>query len=250
VWLRDGRLLIRRPKGFSTADDPDRVAIPVDGVRPAISPDGRWIAFLRNRSEEGPEMKGEPDVMDVQSTLFVERLDGTGVRRLAQTPGNPSLPLVYDTPVWAPDGQSIFIAQFDPLGGGSGSLHQIRLVDGQDRTVARDIDTDFETFDVSADGQKVAFPTFDSIDVVRLDDLDRKRIVTLDAVGAYAVKWSPAADELAYVVDNYNNETEFNLYVVDADGSHGRLVSRQGDAVHSFDWRPGGNTLGRLSASG
>jgi Tol biopolymer transport system component len=240
VWLRDGRLLISRPKGFATAEDPDRIVMPLDGVSPAFSPDGRSIAFLRNRSEEGPEMKGEPDLIDVQSTLFVQQSDGTGVRRLAKSAGSSYQRLVYDAPVWAPDGQSIFIAQFDPGGGGSGSLHQISVAGGRDRTVARDLDTDFEAFAVSPDGQKVAFPTFDSIDVVRLDDLDRERIVTLDRVGAYAVKWSPNGEELAYVADDYDIETAAKLWVVDADGSDRRLVSRPGDAVNSFDWRPDG----------
>ena len=75
---------------------------------------------------------------------------------------------------------------------------------------------------------------------MRLDDLDRKRIATLDRVGAYALKWSPSGDELAYVTDDYDIETAAKLWVIDADGSDRRLVSRRGDAVHSFDWRPDG----------
>jgi len=52
------------------------------------------------------------------------------------------------------------------------------------------------------------------------------------------VKWSPRSDKLAYVINDYANEEVYKLFVVDADGSHRRLVSQPGDAVSDFDWRP------------
>jgi Tol biopolymer transport system component len=242
VWLRDGRLLISYTKGFAIADvDPDRIAMPVDGGSRAISPDGKWIAFLRNRAVHGAEVRGGSDLVDVQSTLFLQRADGTGLRALAKTPGNETTPSLFDAPVWAPDGRSILIAESDPMDGGSARIRQIPVGDGEEKTVAHAEFSSLEYLAVAPNGKRIAFATVGtntSIDVVRLDDLQRKTVVPFDRVDAEALKWSPDGDKLAYVVSDYENESVFELYVIDADGSHRRLVSKPGDAVGTFDWAP------------
>lgn len=239
VWLRDGRLLIGRAKGFSFADlDPNRLAMPVDGESPAVSPDGQWVAFNRNRAVHTGSVKPpDSDLQDVQSTLFVQRSDGTGVRELAKTPGSAYRPLVFDAPAWTPDGRSIFIAQRDPLGGVSGSISQVDVRDGSERTVASDEASDLELLAVAPDGKRIAFATGMGIDVVQLDDLERKTLVPLERVSALELKWSPDGRKLAYIAENFEQESVYDLYVVDADGSHRRLVSKPGDAVGTFDWR-------------
>ena len=97
-----------------------------------------------------------------------------------------------------------------------------------------------ELFPVAPDGKRLAIAVPGTgIELVDPDEDKRKTIVPL-TVFVQALEWSPDGDKLAYVVGNYDNESVDDLYVVDADGSHRRLVSKPGDAVNSFDWRPVG----------
>ena len=237
VWLRDGRLVIERGKGFAYADlDPERIAVPVDGSKRSISPDGSLIAFVRSRSAPGPQMQGPDEPIDVQSTLYVRPWGGGSERELAKTPGSEATPAVFDVPVWAPDGRSIFIEEEDP-GYTSLRIRQIPVAGGEGRTVARGLD--LELFAVAPDGKRIAI--VNSGTGIELVDLDNgKRTTIVPWVFANDLEWSPDGDKLAYVVGNHDDERVDDLYVVDADGSDRRLVSRPGDAVNSFDWRPDG----------
>jgi Tol biopolymer transport system component len=249
VWLRDGRLLISRRKGFSAAEDPNRIAIPVGGSTAVISPDGQTIAFVRDRSVHtgSPMLHGAPDLQALQSTLFLQRAYGGGVRELAKTAGSAERPLVFGAPVWAPDGRSVFIQEDDPLGGGSARVRQIPVDGGDETTVASADGSDIELFSVAPDGKKVALITPTSIDAVQLDKGERKAIVNLDAVGVWALKWSADGKKLAYVVNDYVRESVYKLFVVNADGSDRTLVSKPGDAVGSFDWSPTAPLVGEGS---
>jgi len=237
VWLRDGRLLIRQQNGFALADDdPNRIAIPVHGVSPAVSPDGTLVAFLRNRAIPY-ETTRDSEPLAVQSTLFIQRSNGAGVRELAKT-GSPQTPLVFNVPVWSPDGRSILIREEDPLGGGSAHIRQIPIGAGDEMTVARDNGSDIEVFAVAPDGKKVALTTQSSIDVVDLDGMGRKTVWSNDRVYVSDLKWSPDGEKLAYIGWHPELEDVYELYVMDADGSDVRLVSKSGDAVGAFDWAP------------
>jgi TolB protein len=98
AWAPDGRRLVY------TAFDPNALMIvnAADGAKrvlrgtrrvgagqPSWSPDGRLIAFLRQRAPFGG------------SDIYVVAPDGTGLRRLVRTRGD------LETPRWSPDGRSI-----------------------------------------------------------------------------------------------------------------------------------------------
>lgn len=69
---------------------------------PAISPDGRWVAFLR---------RGEGEGADGRPQLHVIPADGGEAKRLT------ALPLGAGTPVWAPDSRRIaFVARVPEAG--------------------------------------------------------------------------------------------------------------------------------------
>ncbi|WP_033289374.1 S9 family peptidase [Amycolatopsis jejuensis] len=80
---------------------------------PAISPDGRWVAFLRAGAGKGAD--GSPQVHVMPS-------DGGEARQVT------SLPLGADAPVWAPDSRRIAFTARDPEPGRYGTS------DSEDRT--------------------------------------------------------------------------------------------------------------------
>jgi serine/threonine protein kinase/Tol biopolymer transport system component len=79
-------------------------------INPAVSPDGKRIAFQSNRS-------GNYDI-------YVMDADGTNVRRLLETPYDERMP------AWSPDGERIVFAS-DTRGDGRASLYTIKA-DGTD----------------------------------------------------------------------------------------------------------------------
>ena len=103
-WSPDGRTILFAALRYNDLEVPKVFAADADGFRlrrlarngiaPSWSPDGRWIAFLR-------DVKGGN-----YSTVYVVRPDGSGLRRLSPVRINS-----YDTWGWSPDGRTIAIEQ-------------------------------------------------------------------------------------------------------------------------------------------
>jgi TolB protein len=111
-WSPDGRIIFS--EGFKGTSDWDLYVMNGDGsgrslwlggptcdIQPTWSPDGRWVAFIRNANDtNGNGVVDEEDAGD----LWVARADGTGLRQL--TDGQWMI-----TPAWSPDSQWIAFAQ-------------------------------------------------------------------------------------------------------------------------------------------
>jgi len=111
-WSPDGRILYA--EGFKGTGDWDLVVIHGDGsgrsqwlagptcdIQPAWSPDGQWVAFIRNAHDSnGNGVVDEEDAGD----LWVARADGSGPRQLTFGPWTV-------TPAWSPDSRWIAVAQ-------------------------------------------------------------------------------------------------------------------------------------------
>jgi Tol biopolymer transport system component len=114
-----------------------------------ISPDGHRFVFLRFRFENGPNFRAQ------QVALFVENIDGTGLRQI--TPYGLAEPHEIASARWSPDGRDIisetkhgtlFVVHPDGVG-----LSMIRLQTGTTRYFA------FEP-DWSPDGTRIVFCMF------------------------------------------------------------------------------------------
>jgi Tol biopolymer transport system component len=109
----------------------------------ALSPDGRWVAFVRS-----------PDWDHAPASLYVVQSDGTGLRRLTDDSAGVSAPR------WSPDGKQIlFTANHDSFV--PAPLYVVEVAGGAARAlpVMTDGSTAFEG-SWSPDGKRIVFRTW------------------------------------------------------------------------------------------
>lgn len=219
VWSPDARRLAFDGRFHVTLFDFDIGVMNADGsgvrrvtrgaardVLAAWSPNGRWIAFMREY-EEG----GMPEVRLV-------RPDGSGNRRV----------IAGGSPAWSPDGRWL---AFERPGGiwvirpdGTGLR---RLVAGEVGAPAW-----------SPDRRRLAYTTWEygapEIEVARADGSGRRR-VTRNRADDFGPAWSPDGRRLLYT---HGPDGAHDVYVMDADGSHVRNLTPGAGDDWATAWRP------------
>ena len=191
---------------------------------PAMSPDGRRIAFARN-------------VGGSEYDVYVMNADGNGVRRLTDSPGPD------EQPSWLPDGRLAFRSVRD----GIGSIYVLDPA-APERGAERLLE-ETSSADWAPSGKAIVFAAahpfgFD----VWLTDPEGKHRWNLTSTfheDAYSPEWSPDGTRLAFV-------TEQGIYVMRTDGTGLRRVV---SAPHelALAWSPSGESLawpGRLENGG
>jgi dipeptidyl aminopeptidase/acylaminoacyl peptidase len=85
-------------------------------TQPAVSPDGRWVAFARGWAQVDGRPQGpvDPDLHPNVATIASRRIwlveaDGTGARQLLDAPG-----WTDDAPTWTPEGRRIVFVRWRP----------------------------------------------------------------------------------------------------------------------------------------
>jgi Tol biopolymer transport system component len=176
------------------------------GRAPAISPDGRWVAF-----EGGREATFEPrfyrDVMLVASSGGQPRL----LMRAAHAP------------VWSPDSKRVAVLQ--DLDDRRSALLSIEIETGQRTTVARGA---IDGVSFSPRGDEVAYSrgeVFGKVNVYVADaDGGGERRVTTDQQSAYPA-WGPRDIAVARIVP-YRGWGAHEIWLVRPDGSARRLLTK------------------------
>jgi Tol biopolymer transport system component len=199
---------------------------------PAVSPDGRRIAFVRDGNQ-----------------LWVMNLDGSGQR---------SLGVQADVAKsWSPDGKRIaFTSESDALGSGvwvvnadGSGLHRLMnhaetplWAPRSERLVVQDWD------------DSTCPPTFATncaepfLETVRSDGTDLRTI----ARRAQQAAWSPSGKRIAYAGESGNSEAARAIYVANADGSRARRIFfvrrlRHAGSVILPRWSPDGRLVSFLA---
>jgi TolB protein len=173
---------------------------------PAVSPDGRMIAFVSNRS-------GAPE-------LFVMNVDGTGERQLT-VPGAGG-EMGARQPRWSPDGkQIVFFGSVRP------DIYVINL----DGTGLKNL-TNRQGMDAypdwSPDGRRIAFTSnrdgAREIYVLNADGTNVARLTSGILKGNVGMwlrpRWSPDGRKIAFATDRDRTDGTSEIYVMNADGSN------------------------------
>jgi len=183
--------------------------------RPAWSPDGRWIAFLRRTAWSG-------------ASLFLIPALGGGERKLADLSG----PFAFSSPVsnlgWTPDSKWVAVGSQIGVGSRPG-LWLVSVADSQPRRLtAADDASDHISPVFSPDGRSVAFvvaqtPSVGDIYILPLTpDLaaaGEPRRLTFENGPVHGLAWSPSGGALVFSTGGHLGSRVLKTITVEAAGT-------------------------------
>jgi Tol biopolymer transport system component len=246
VWSPDGRKLVfgKRPVRSGAPCRPARrcsdeiYVINADGTglrrltrntvvdsKPGWSPDGRRIAFVRDRDRQ-------------TANIYVMNADGSGQRRLTQNlRRRPWVELA-----WSPDWRKIaFVASASYVG--APDIFVINADGSGLRNVTNTVTTSFD-FAWSPDGRRIAYLDYDRLlgssaplYVVNADGTGKHRLTGSLMVDLGSPSWSPDGRAIAFTGRGGD------IYTVHADGAGLRKLTRAPGWNVGAEWSPDGRRI-------
>jgi Tol biopolymer transport system component len=206
--------------GISAAQPPAQPTR--NGSLPAVSPDGRWIAFGADR--------GEPVWQ-----IYVVGEDGNGERRLTDSREDKH------TPAWSADSKSVV---YGSEHGDTTLLCAVPAAGGAPRVLAA---LRAKTIAASPDGKRIVRTvgewTRNRI-VVSAMDGNGATAITDSTAGYFNLAWSP--DQRRLAVTRIDSTRDLQVWVMDTDGGHARALTHfgKGDGRPQWPaWSPDGKRV-------
>jgi Tol biopolymer transport system component len=217
-------------------------------------------------SPDGTRLMDPRPADDGRLTTSVFDIDGSGYEVLSID--DPTLQLGYGA--WSPDGSRFVTDGWDETRDDRKGLYTRRSTDGGDivRLTDAGIRYDFPMTPggYSPDGSKILFfrPSTPAegdgepmdlyvvnVDGTALQKLDPPGTTTGLVEGGIAASWSPDGRNVAVVLSSgsFWDDDARAVYVVDADGSHVKLITPRGDIL-SAQWSPDGRWIAFDSSDG
>jgi TolB protein len=207
---------------------------------PSWSPDGRWIAYVSDRSRPGNEGSYE---------IYVMRPNGTGLRRVTRDRW------IDDQLAWSPDGRQLAFVSSRASGRFGISVMNVN------GTGFRRITHEGEGLPAwSPDGTTIAYERFNprlgtsgthEIWLMNPDGTNRRQLTfppqpdTGTSADDYMPEWSPSGGELAFA-RRYRGRTD--IYVIRSDGAGLRRLTRQAGQHTWPAWSPNGRSIAFVTA--
>jgi Tol biopolymer transport system component len=211
-------------------------------VGPALSPDGRWLAFLSTRSL----LSVDVFIADATTRRVVRKLTST-----ASDPHFSSIQFIYSAGTWDSASRRLAVATV------AGGRPALAIYDAQNGSLEREIKV--------ADVDEIIAPAWSPDDATLaftglrggLTDLylydlqqDRVRRLTTDAFADLQPSWSPDGRRLAFSTDRFTSDPAkllfgaYQLGTIDvADGRIERVAPNIGGKQINPQWSPDGTSL-------
>jgi TolB protein len=191
---------------------------------PAISPDGRHIAFTSG-------LTGTHE-------LYIMNADGTNTRLLSQRSPHEG------GPAWSPDGTTIaFESEFE---GPFGAYTRIFLIN-TDGTGLRQLTRDTADYSSdgsaswSPDGRQLVFDRMGQIYTINADGSGLTAISISSVTPLGEPAWSPDGTRIAFTGGSASSS--YDIYVVDVDGSNLQRLTASTAQEGEASWSPDGTQL-------
>ncbi|MFN8582003.1 MAG: amidohydrolase family protein [Gemmatimonadaceae bacterium] len=227
---------------------------------PEVSPDGKWLAFVRRIPDGTIPWKGH--TFGPRSALWLRNLE-TGHERLIMDPVEQDMfegiKVLRSFPgyAWSADGRTIFLSQgghLKRLDVASGAVTEIPFSAKVQRTISELANTQTKQSDdafnvrftrwqsASPDGQRLAFQAVGRIWIMDLPSGTPRRL-TSNAFTPfeYAPAWSPDGQWIAFT--SWEDSVSGHLWKVRVTGGEPQRLTRQpGEFIHP-SWSPDGSEI-------